>query len=86
MPSSSLASCSPCGCGPPNKAWDDSVTTKGYELLRVSQFTLYGRLDGNKPDFSHAMPPQAARQAYAALVDRLRLQYHDRVKDGVFGP
>ncbi len=41
---------------------------------------------GNKPDFSQAMPPQAAREAYAALVARLRAGYRpDGVKDGVFG-
>ena len=32
----------------------------GYEVLMVSQFTLYGRLKGNKPDFSQAMPVEKA--------------------------
>lgn len=50
------------------------------------QFTLYGRLKGNKPDFSAAMPPQAAREAYAALLGHLRGAYRDdAVRDGVFG-
>ncbi len=41
---------------------------------------------GNKPDFSQAMPPQAAREAYAALLARLRGGYRpERVLDGVFG-
>lgn len=129
-------------------------TTQGYEVLCVSQFTLYGRLKGkaggllpkgrkegawpplhrsptmratrppssrranaprhccsavhgsgrhgqllalpphtplppplgNKPDYSKAMPPAAARELYAAFVERLRTDYvADRVKDGVFG-
>lgn len=29
----------------------------GYEVLLVSQFTLHGRLNGNKLDFSKAMRP-----------------------------
>jgi hypothetical protein len=33
------------------------VTQLGYEVLLVSQFTLYGRVR-KKPDFSKAMPPQ----------------------------
>ena len=68
------------------KAWDLSVTAQGYELLCVSQFTLHGRLSGNKPDFSKAMGPVAARECYAAFLDRLRAGYRaDGVKDGVFG-
>jgi D-Tyr-tRNA(Tyr) deacylase len=34
---------------------------KGYEVLLVSQFTLYGRLKGNKADFTRAMPPNEVR-------------------------
>jgi D-tyrosyl-tRNA(Tyr) deacylase len=69
-----------------SKAWDLSVASKGYEILCVSQFTLYGRLQGNKPDFSRAMPPGEAREQYAALLERLRAGYEPgRVKDGVFG-
>ena len=59
---------------------------KAYEILCVSQFTLYGRLNGNKPDYSKAMPPSLAGEAYAAFVQRLGRAYApERVKDGVFG-
>eukprot|EP00850_Spirogloea_muscicola_P024074 SM000435S15747 [mRNA] locus=s435:12311:13422:- [translate_table: standard] len=68
------------------KAWDKSVVQRNYEVLIVSQFTLYGVLKGNKPDFHVAMPPQQARPFYAALVQRAREAYRpDAVKDGVFG-
>lgn len=68
------------------KAWDESVVSKGFEVLCVSQFTLYGRLSGNKPDFSKAMPPQEARSLYSRFIDRLRRDYHaDKVQDGRFG-
>lgn len=47
--------------------------------------TLHWR-PGNKPDFSQALPPAAAREAYAALLARLRSAHRpESVCDGVFG-
>lgn len=43
------------------KAWSASVVDIGGEVLAVSQFTLYGILKGNKPDFHAAMPAEQAR-------------------------
>jgi D-tyrosyl-tRNA(Tyr) deacylase len=70
-----------------SKAWDQNVQQRGYGVLCVSQFTLFGRLKGaGKPDYSKAMPPQQAHEAYAAFLDRLRQSYEpDRIQDGVFG-
>ncbi|KAJ4818236.1 D-tyrosyl-tRNA(Tyr) deacylase [Rhynchospora pubera] len=68
------------------KAWDQSVVQRDYEVLLVSQFTLYGVLKGNKPDFHVAMPPQIAKPFYASLVEKLQKAYSsDAVKDGIFG-
>ncbi|KAJ6824962.1 putative D-tyrosyl-tRNA(Tyr) deacylase [Iris pallida] len=68
------------------KAWDQSVMQRKFEVLLVSQFTLYGILKGNKPDFHVAMQPQKAKPFYASLVDKFRNGYtSDAVKDGVFG-
>ncbi|WVY93783.1 hypothetical protein V8G54_032871 [Vigna mungo] len=68
------------------KAWDHSVMQKSYQVLLVSQFTLYGFLKGNKPDFHVAMAPQRAKPFYASLVERFRSAYNsDAIKDGVFG-
>ncbi|MED6195810.1 hypothetical protein PIB30_041525 [Stylosanthes scabra] len=68
------------------KAWDHSVMQKNYQVLLVSQFTLYGFLKGNKPDFHVAMPPQKAKPFYASLVDKFRNAYNsDAIRDGVFG-
>ncbi|KAL4418846.1 hypothetical protein ABPG77_004443 [Micractinium sp. CCAP 211/92] len=72
--------------GEGSRAWDQSVVQKGYEVLCVSQFTLFARYKGNKLDFSKAMPPAEARGAYAAFLEGLRRQHGEaRVKDGVFG-
>lgn len=47
----------------------------------MSQFTLYGFLKGNKPDFHVAMAPQRAKPFYASLVDRFRNAYNaDAIK------
>uniref|UniRef100_A0A6N2KUH7 D-aminoacyl-tRNA deacylase n=1 Tax=Salix viminalis TaxID=40686 RepID=A0A6N2KUH7_SALVM len=62
------------------------VMQRNYEVLLVSQFTLYGVLKGNKPDFHVAMPPQKAKPFYESLVDKFRKSYRpDAIKDGVFG-
>jgi D-Tyr-tRNAtyr deacylase len=44
-----------------DKAWASSVKAKEYEVLLVSQFTLYGCLKGNKPGFHNAMGPTEAK-------------------------
>lgn len=55
--------------------------TCGFLFAAVSQFTLYGVLKGNKPDFHVAMPPGAAKSFYASLVERLQKAYRaDSVK------
>ncbi|XP_068324755.1 uncharacterized protein [Pyrus communis] len=68
------------------RGWDQNVMQRNYEVLLVSQFTLYGILKGNKPDFHVAMPPQKAKPFYVSVVESFRNSYKpDAVKDGVFG-
>ncbi|KAL2467305.1 D-Tyr-tRNA(Tyr) deacylase family protein [Abeliophyllum distichum] len=68
------------------KTWDQNVMQRNYEVLLVSQFTLYGVLKGNKPDFHVAMPPEKAKHFYSSLVEKFRRAYKmDAIKDGVFG-
>ncbi|XP_019086760.1 PREDICTED: D-tyrosyl-tRNA(Tyr) deacylase-like isoform X2 [Camelina sativa] len=68
------------------KGWDQNVMQRNYEVLLVSQFTFYGFLKGNKPDFHVAMPPDKAKPFYASLVEKFQKAYNpDAVKDGVFG-
>ena len=59
------------------KPWKSSVGDIDGELLLVSQFTLFHRLKGNNPDWSLAMPPDAARGAYASFVATVRSQYSE---------
>lgn len=64
-----------------------SVKDLGLEVLVISQFTLYHRLKGNKPDFSKAMTGEAAKEMYQSLIDKLQKDYKEptKIKDGIFG-
>lgn len=67
--------------------WRHSVKQKGYEVLLVSQFTLYGTLSKkNQPDYKLAMKSIPAQALYTRFVELVRHNYQaDRVMDGVFG-
>jgi D-tyrosyl-tRNA(Tyr) deacylase len=68
------------------KKWDSSLRDKGYELLIVSQFTLYSVLKGNKPDFHNAMNPSEAQAIYNQFVQTARDLYDPiKVQTGAFG-
>jgi len=68
------------------KSWDCNVVQKAYEILLVSQFTLYGFMKGNKPDFHLAMASSESRDFYHRFVQLVRDSYvAERVKDGEFG-
>jgi D-tyrosyl-tRNA(Tyr) deacylase len=43
------------------KTWNGSVMDIKGEVMAVSQFTLYGILKGNKPDFHSAMEAEKAK-------------------------
>jgi D-tyrosyl-tRNA(Tyr) deacylase len=50
-----------------------SVVEAGGSVLVVSQFTLVADLRrGRRPGFDAAAPPETARAAYEALIERLR--------------
>lgn len=63
------------------KRWQKSVKDLQYDILCVSQFTLYNRLKGNKPDFHLAMQGNEASNLYNLLLDQLKSQYSaDKIK------
>lgn len=47
----------------------------GGDIMAVSQFTLYGILKGNKPDFHGAMNAEQARELFDLFVSTLRKKY-----------
>ncbi|XP_058450152.1 D-aminoacyl-tRNA deacylase [Malaya genurostris] len=71
---------------PTGKRWSQSVLDQQLEILCISQFTLYNRMKGNKPDFSRAMQGAEAQCLYSTLLQKLAAQYEQtKIKDGKFG-
>ncbi|XP_053615730.1 D-aminoacyl-tRNA deacylase 1 [Plodia interpunctella] len=69
-----------------NKRWKKNVVESQFEVLCVSQFTLYNTWKGTKPDFHHAMPGEKSKEFYEKFLQMLRDQYKpDKIKDGEFG-
>lgn len=67
------------------KRWQKSVKDMQYEILCVSQFTLYNRLKGNKPDFHLAMQGSEALNLYNLLLETLGSQYSaDQIKGKIY--
>lgn len=68
------------------KRWKASVKDKQYEVLCISQFTLYHTFKGNKLDFHRAMTAEDAEKFYNKFLESLRQSYRpDAIKDGKFG-
>ncbi|KOX69781.1 D-tyrosyl-tRNA(Tyr) deacylase 1 [Melipona quadrifasciata] len=59
-----------------NNKWSKSVMDKRYEILCISQFTLYHTLKGNRLDFYKARPSEGAKLFYNNFLAEL---------DGKFG-
>lgn len=61
--------------GDNGKKWSASVVDKQYEILCISQFTLYHNLKGNKLDFHKAMPAQESEPFYNQFLLELGKTY-----------
>lgn len=62
-----------------------SLIDLGYELLVVSQFTLYGDCTkGRRPNFTEAAKPEKAEQLYEKLIKLCRGK-DIKVETGIFG-
>ncbi|XP_055377851.1 D-aminoacyl-tRNA deacylase [Condylostylus longicornis] len=71
---------------PTGKRWQKCVKDENLEILCISQFTLYHRLKGNKPDFHMAMQGPDAQSLYNSFLRKLGTSYNvDKIKDGKFG-
>jgi D-aminoacyl-tRNA deacylase len=58
------------------KQWGSNLVDNGYEILLVSQFTLYHQLKGTKPDFHNAMQGEDAHPLFNDFLAYLRKTYH----------
>lgn len=72
--------------GDNGRRWDKSVLDKQYEVLCVSQFTLFVEMKGNKPDFHNSMGPDLSQLFYGNFLEIMKQNYsEEKIKDGVFG-
>lgn len=69
-----------------DKFWKKTIKEINGEILSVSQFTLMGRTNKNKPDFHKAQKGEIAKKLYEIFLNNLKLGIgEDKVKDGEFG-
>ncbi len=62
-----------------------NVVQKGFDILSVSQFTLYAETKkGNRPGFSNSMKPDDAKKMYH-LFNKLLSEVGLKVEEGIFG-
>ena len=71
----------------PSTKYRHGVKQKNFEVLCVSQFTLYGTLSKkNQPDYKLAMKAVPAEALYCQFLSMLRQNYEDdKIFDGEFG-
>lgn len=62
-----------------------SVIDKNYEVLSVSQFTLYGDTKkGNRPSYVNALNHEEASKLYDIFNQKLKEKLKDKVSIGIF--
>ena len=69
-----------------NGKLNKSIIDMKYEILSISQFTLYANSKkGNRPSFTEAMEPSKAEELYLKLSSILNKEYNIKTYNGVFG-
>ncbi len=69
-----------------NGKLNKSIKEMNYEILSISQFTLYGDASkGNRPSFTKAMRPEQAEPLYNQLTNILQTTHNIPTKEGIFG-
>jgi len=67
------------------KEKEESLLEKGYEILCISQFTLYANTSkGRRPSYVEAMPAEKANILYQQFVHKLKA-FGIKVETGIFG-
>lgn len=60
--------------------WSQSVQDRNYEILCLSQFTLYATVKGTKPDFHKSMKAEDSKPMFENLVSRLSTLAPSRIQ------
>jgi len=63
-----------------------SITENQYDLLLISQFTLFGSLKkGSRPSFHNAASPNFALDEYRKFIQIIRQKFSGHLATGEFG-
>ncbi len=63
-----------------------SIIDMDYEILSISQFTLYGDVsNGYRPSFTKALEPNSAKELYHKFTNILIKEYNINTYEGIFG-
>ena len=63
-----------------------SLSDEKFDLLLISQFTLFGSLKkGFRPSFNRAAPPSFAQEKYLQFIKVIREQFNGHIATGEFG-
>lgn len=66
--------------------WKKDIKEMNYEILVLSQFTLFGKLKGKKLDFHWAEKHERAKSLFFKVIECFKTEYiEDKIKSGVFG-
>ena len=69
-----------------NQKMNISLVEKEYDLMVISQFTLFGSLrKGFRPSFNHAATPELAVVQYRKFLQMIKEKLKGRVASGEFG-
>ena len=66
------------------KRWQKNVKDSNYEILCVSQFSLYNKLKGNSLEFHQAMQGDEAKEFYYSFLKKLSQNYCEEKIKGTF--
>lgn len=61
-----------------------SLLDLNYEILSISQFTLYASIKGRRPSFEKALNYKEAKKLYNYFNDKVK-EYNIKIVTGVFG-
>ena len=61
--------------GTESAPWSKGCVDMNYEILFVSQFTLYHQLKGTRPDFHDAADHEVAKSLYNTFLEQLETEY-----------
>lgn len=68
-----------------NEKMNLSLTDIGWNLLVVSQFTLFGDVrKGKRPSFTDSAPPDIAEEMYLKFIDKC-IEMGIKTEKGIFG-